>query len=232
MYWNASLSQEGEQPAARSGAHGLSFIDATKGTPPAAQACRVKAVSENSLLLESKAVLDEGSTIVVALPNGKDVTAKVVWRDGQSHGCEFVVPLSSDAIESLTAETMVMPTVLPQKPATANEDETFGMRLRRLRLARSINQAHLARQLGVSKVTVWNWEKDGSHPRTASLEQLAEIFECSVQELMFGAASPDAGDGLRPNGGLRETLEYYKAKIAEVAGTRPEDVAITISFNG
>ncbi|QSB43850.1 helix-turn-helix domain-containing protein [Tsuneonella flava] len=172
----------------------------------------------------------QGGTIDLCLVDDVVHRAKVVWVNGSMHGCEFDHPLSDTEFQRLPNSFRLGGTALKNEQIDVSQKETFGERLRRLRTDRAMSQSHLARQLGVSKVTVWNWEKDSSVPRSQSLEQLAEIFRCSVRELLFGGEANTFPDD-KEHGSLREALDFYKTKIATVAGVSTEDVTITISFS-
>lgn len=194
------------------------------------ECCAVRSVSRTAIILEIEDKMAQGGAIDLCLVDDVVHRAKVMWVNGSMHGCEFDHPLSDTEFQRLPNTFRLGGTALKNEHSDVSQKETFGERLRRLRTDRAMSQSHLARQLGVSKVTVWNWEKDSSVPRSQSLEQLAEIFKCSVRELLFGndpSAFPDEGE----RGSLREALEFYKTKIAAVAGVNTEDVAITISFS-
>lgn len=76
--------------------------------------------------------------------------------------------------------------------------ETFGQRVRRLRLARKPSgapsdgarewsQSWVAEQLGLSAgYTVWLWEHDKNWPSVRHVQQLAELLGVSEQYLRFG----------------------------------------------
>jgi transcriptional regulator with XRE-family HTH domain len=53
---------------------------------------------------------------------------------------------------------------------------SHGMRLRGLRQQRGLSLAGVARELGVSKVTVWAWEKGKCRPQPARIPALATIY--------------------------------------------------------
>ncbi len=51
------------------------------------------------------------------------------------------------------------------------------------RAKREMTLEQLAASLGVTRKTVYNWEKNGKIPQTA-LEKMAEIFNCSIDYLL------------------------------------------------
>lgn len=110
-------------------------------------------------------------------------------------------------------------------------DATFGARLRRLRKQRRITLVGFARQVGVSKPTVWNWERDAVRPRQKSIRAVAAVLGVSEIELVFGGAAPAApleGEYDLPPLQLGEVIGDCKARIAEVAGVSARNVQITI----
>lgn len=56
----------------------------------------------------------------------------------------------------------------------------LGERIKNLRLEHKLSQEKLAELLGVSRQAVTKWEKGLTHPSTANLFKMAEIFETSV----------------------------------------------------
>ena len=109
--------------------------------------------------------------------------------------------------------------------------ESFGARLRRLRTDRRISQVSFARLVGVSKPTVWKWERDEVRPRQKSLEAVASLLGVSERELIFsGGGSRDAKSEERRGSPqhLKEVVSACKEQIAEIAGTSSENVVITI----
>ena len=108
--------------------------------------------------------------------------------------------------------------------------ETFGTRLRRLRTERKISQDRFARMLGVSRPTVWTWERDDVRPRPKSLEAAASLLGVSERELIFSGGAWEAASDVRratPQQ-LREVINACKEQIARAAGTSTEGILITI----
>ena len=61
--------------------------------------------------------------------------------------------------------------------------ETFGERLFRLRTTAGLSQAKVARHLGITRVSVWNWEKNHTLPGLHRAPALAQLLNVSVEEL-------------------------------------------------
>ncbi len=100
------------------------------------------------------------------------------------------------------------------------ETETFGARLRRLRVTRGLSQTQLAAALNISVPAVSGWEKDRARPRHGRLAALGDLLGVSVAELMGNndrEFSPDF-------------LAECRAQIARIVGTAPEKVRILIEL--
>lgn len=64
-----------------------------------------------------------------------------------------------------------------------------------LRIKSGMSQADLATTLGVSQQMVSQWENGIKHPRVNNLLRLAEIFRCTVDELLRDGGEEGEGDG-------------------------------------
>ena len=64
------------------------------------------------------------------------------------------------------------------------EKETFGQRLRRLRMRRNISQDQLAEALNTTRQTVSNWENDKCAIDNFALKDIRKLFGVSWDELM------------------------------------------------
>lgn len=60
----------------------------------------------------------------------------------------------------------------------------LGEQIKSLRLAKGINQIELAKQLGVSKQTISNWENNNILPSVELLITIAKYFSCSTDYLL------------------------------------------------
>lgn len=105
-------------------------------------------------------------------------------------------------------------------------EESVGAKLRRLRKARNMTMDELADQVGVSRPTIWSWESDKSIPRASRIRALAQSFNVSENELILS----DAPTRQENAATLDEEIARSKARIANLAGTSPENVEITIKF--
>ena len=55
--------------------------------------------------------------------------------------------------------------------------------IRQLREERGWTQLQLAIHLGVTPVTIYNWERGKSEPRVSQFRQLARLFDISMDDL-------------------------------------------------
>lgn len=112
----------------------------------------------------------------------------------------------------------------------------FAQQLRSLREARGLSIRALAALVGVSKVTIWKWEKGDSVPRTRSLLPLAKALQVTPYEL--GASVPltlRLPDQIEPEAqdqaeALADVIARAKRMIAEASGTTPQNITISIEY--
>ena len=92
---------------------------------------------------------------------------------------------------------------------------TFGDRVAGAREAARLNQAELARMLGVRKDTVQSWEEDRSEPRANKLSSMAGVLNVSIMWLLTGE-----GDGMTtpPNEGVAVDLKGVLAELQRLRG--------------
>lgn len=67
---------------------------------------------------------------------------------------------------------------------------TLGEKMKEMRLARGLSQEKLAEQLYVTRQAVAKWEKDQTMPSAENLLLFAELFDCSLDELMRDKCAP------------------------------------------
>jgi len=60
------------------------------------------------------------------------------------------------------------------------KDKTFGPRVKELRRHRGLRVGELARAVGVSPASVWQWENNGRHPRESTAEAVAHALGVEV----------------------------------------------------
>lgn len=67
---------------------------------------------------------------------------------------------------------------------------TLGEKMKEMRLARGLSQEKLAEQLYVTRQAVAKWEKDQTMPSAENLLLFAELFDCSLDELIRDKCAP------------------------------------------
>ena len=91
--------------------------------------------------------------------------------------------------------------------------ETLGRRIARLRLAKTVTQERLAKELSVSPQAVSKWENDINYPDISLLPDLARFLGVSVDELLSGA-----------NASAQESASAQK-NASEVVSVEPDQPA-------
>lgn len=177
-------------------------------------------ISASGLLLESKVALVVDEKIDIELPHAGVTPAKVVWNSGDLFGCQFDTPISTATLSAAQLRSAVHQTVevIPVKAVVP--DESFGVRLHRLRTEKNLTLSQIATQLGVSKPTVWAWEQGKARPVDSRIEALAATLGVPASELVPGRDSP----------ALREMLSRAREQISSAFGISPDKVRIMIDL--
>ena len=194
----------------------------TSGSLPSGEASNVVIhnVSAKGMLLETTLGLAEGEVIEVDLPEAGQVLARIVWASGILFGCAFRDVLSEAALSAIELKASApLPPELG-RPATRRQatGELFGQRLEKLRKSRSMTLAQVADQLGVSKPTVWAWEKGKARPVPERIPALAEALGVEENELASFSEPPGIGD----------LIATSRQRIADAYGTTPDKIRIMI----
>lgn len=181
-------------------------------------------ISADGLLLETGLALAEGEQLALDLPEAGAVIASVVWRSENLYGCAFTQSLTPAALAATQLQGFapgIPGSAAPRPPAptplTAT-GESLGTRLNRLRREAGLTLADVAAALGVSKPTVWAWEKGKARPLPERLEAIAAALGVEP-ELLVATPSPRAIDSV---------IAECRTRIAEACGTVPEAVRIMI----
>jgi transcriptional regulator with XRE-family HTH domain len=177
-------------------------------------------VSATGLLLESAVLLTVGETLEIDLPQVGATAAKVIWVSGALYGCQFETPISAAALSAAQLRSAVAEQVDLTPHAESPPEESFAVRLHRLRKERGLSLGRVATQLGVSKPTVWAWEQGTARPVESRLDALANALGVDRAELMAN----------RNPAGLREILARSREQIAALVGTSPEKIRIMIDL--
>ena len=192
----------------------------TSGVLPSGQEANVTIhnISTAGLLIETEVSLNSGDRLEIDLPQAGPVDAVIVWDSGRLYGCAFEEALGKG---TMAATQLRAPLSTGSSPRVARANaEPFGTRLNRLRRERSMTLADIASALGVSKPTVWAWEKSKARPVPSRIPEIAAALDVSVQELGEAAPADEAS----------AVTEECRARIAAVHGTDPENIRIMIEI--
>lgn len=156
------------------------------------------------------------------LPEAGAVAARVVWGSGMLFGCQFEGEISHKVLSAmqLRASAPLNPAIGQPGLGRKATGEVFGKRIEQLRKGRNMTLAEVADALGVSKPTVWAWEKGKARPVAERLPALAKALGIEEAELLSLNEPP----------GIGELLETSRERIAEAYGTTPDRVRIMIEL--
>ena len=179
--------------------------------------------SNSGLLIETALPLELGEDILVNLPEAGDVAAKVVWNSGRLFGCRFEHEISHAALSA--AQLRSDTTFIAQGGAAgplnrAASPVGMGKRIEQLRKARGLTLADVATALGVSKPTVWAWEKGKARPIGERIPGLAEVLHVDPSELT----------GTEALAALTDILADARVAIASACGVEPHKVRIMLDL--
>ncbi|MCW1430684.1 helix-turn-helix domain-containing protein [Novosphingobium sp. JCM 18896] len=133
--------------------------------------------------------------------------------------------------------------------AVVEPSKAFASQLRSLREARGLSVRALADSVGVSKVTIWKWERGDNEPRARMATALARALEVSPVQLGL-TAGPGASEltddgaiaGMSTDRGslevraqesaetLAEVIARAKQMIADASGTGRNNITISIEY--
>lgn len=205
----------------------------TSGMLPGGQDANVTVhnISVTGLLLETGLDLASGEALSIDLPEAGVVEAVIMWRSGQLYGCAFGAPLTSAAMAAAQLQGLPVfetdpapdpaPAPAPAPMRRTGANDALGGRLNRLRREAGLTLADVANRLGVSKPTVWAWEKGKARPLPERMAAIAEAL---------GAAPDDLAEatGLETNGAA--LIDDCRSRIAQAYGTSPAAVRIMIEL--
>ena len=63
---------------------------------------------------------------------------------------------------------------------------SIGNRLKNLRTSKGLTVSEMAKIIGVSRISVGNWERDDKHPRINHLKKYANYFNVSIDWVIYG----------------------------------------------
>jgi len=180
-------------------------------------------ISAAGLLIETALDLATGEQLALDLPEAGIVTASVVWRSERLYGCAFEQVISPAALAA--AQLQGFAPGVPSQPRPSSpakpSSEALGTRLNRLRREAGLTLAEVATALGVSKPTVWAWEKGKARPLPERLDAIAAALGVAPDMLAPGPGS---------DGEIGAVIAECRERIATACGTSPQSVRIMIEL--
>jgi DNA-binding XRE family transcriptional regulator len=181
-------------------------------------------ISAAGLLIETGLDLARGEELALDLPEAGIVTATIMWRSEKLYGCAFEQALGPAALAAAQLQGLAPdgPTISSfTLPANPSLSEGLGSRLNRLRREAGLTLADVAAVLGVSKPTVWAWEKGKARPLPERLDAIAAAL----------GVTPDAlGEAHGPAGSAAMVIEDCRNRIAQACGTATSSVRIMVEL--
>jgi len=173
-------------------------------------------ISTSGLLMETEKALEVQERLVLDLPEVGAVRAVIVWQSGILFGCAFEQALDQRDLASVQLRSD--PAAIPLGPTLEAPPEPLGIRLNRLRRERGLTLAQVASVLGVSKPTVWAWEKGKARPLPDRMDAIAQVLGVEPSEL-----EERMGDDQHAS-----LVQDCRLRIATAYGTHPNKVRIMI----
>lgn len=189
----------------------------SEGSTGSGQTARVLLhnVSATGLLIESEVDLVADEQIELVLPQVGNASARVVWMSETFYGCRFDTPLSASALGALELQS---PPTAARAP-TQTED-SFPVRLARLRKEQGLTLESLAALANVSKPTVWAWEQGKARPTPERFAVLARALGVAEEELRTE----------RESDALANALSQARSLVAKAFGVDPACVKVMIEI--
>lgn len=179
---------------------------------------RVHNLSTTGMLIEAEPAMDQGEVFVCELPLAGLNTVSVVWRSGNFSGCSFQQPISEAAVSAallLGLKSLNEPQAA-EMPFQASPD--FPERLREIRTGNGMSLEDVAGVLGISKQTVWYWEKGRNLPSPQHLLALNRLF----------TLTPEQQDGPLPTTPVAKLFDKVRAEISAALGVDEKCIEICI----
>lgn len=109
----------------------------------------------------------------------------------------------------------------------------MGERIRLLREARGFRRAELARLIGMSQPSVYNWEVKDMHPSEQAMEHLCNVLGTSEEYLRTGdkTASPKLPAPLPPRT-VESVLADAKAALSQILGINENKMRLIFEVEG
>lgn len=173
-------------------------------------------LSSAGLLIETDLPLEVGAWLAVDLPDAGPADAEIVWKSERLYGCAFTAALREKTASGAPASQHDH---APRLALTGGE--ALGQHIHRLRHSRGMTLADVAEALGVSKPTVWAWEKGKARPLPERIEALATVLGVTTDDLSDADEAAHHG---------ADVVAECRARIAQTFSTSPQMVRISIEL--
>ncbi|MEE1876763.1 helix-turn-helix domain-containing protein [Altererythrobacter litoralis] len=198
------------------------YLEANGGLASGEQAnVAIHNISEGGMLIETALELASGVELTVELPHEGAAAAQVVWTSGSLFGCRFLRPIGAAALSAVQLKADApLPPLFGHAEGAPARGVALGKRLEQSRKARGLTLAQVADRLGVSKPTVWAWEKGKARPVDERFPAIADVLGLDAEELL---------EAQRPEG-VSELLQSSREQIAQALGIDARQVRILIEI--
>jgi len=187
-------------------------------------------ISGTGMLFESDIKLAAGDRIEIELPHAGDITAIVIWASGRHFGCQFEGPVSPATLSAVELKSVTAPSSKTrekdkaagdgEQDAATEGDESFGDRLQRFRSELGLDQAEVAKHMGVGVASVASWEQDRARPKRGRMATLAAILGVETSDLL--------GEG--ELGEIQDQVDAGRELIARALGVSADRVRIIVEY--
>lgn len=178
-------------------------------------------ISAAGLLIETALNLAQGEQLALDLPEAGVVTAVIVWRSNHLYGCAFKRALGPAALAAAQLQGAAPTPTGPTDVLNTRSIEPLGTRLNRLRREAGLTLADVAGALGVSKPTVWAWEKGKARPLPERMDAIAATLGIAIEDLAENHGASDAAGAV---------IEECRNRIAAACGIQPKSLKILIEL--
>lgn len=173
------------------------------------------------MLIETGLQLANGAIFQVDLPHQPAVEVQVVWASDSFVGCRFSAPITDATMSAIQLRSQAaLPAMIGQESGHQRHGTSWGKWLEQKRKSRGLTLAQVADRLGVSKPTVWAWEKGKAKPVDERIPAIAEVLGVTPDELIGSGQQKDA----------TELIRASRKQIAETLGIDESAVRILIEI--
>lgn len=209
-----------EYPAKNDGTIRL-LLDARSGLDEDRQiSVLVRNFAPSGILIESDETLFLNCPLEIVFSDQRIARGEITWTGSRLYGCQFEQEVDEDIIGRLMAAAVREDTNVA---APSDPTKSFGATIRRLRIAKGLNQTDIAEKLGVSTVAISNWEANRSQPRRQRIAELAIALGVASDQLVISSVAASEP--------LPELLAASKMQVARMLGVEPANVKINVNID-